>query len=223
MIRRIVTPRGVRYIENGRFVNSRRGVREYIRQNLDTIRTGRTQGLRYEDLTTRERQSYSAQNRWRFGGQFVSNPFGFFNQFLPVTRGDRNLDRFFSRQDFLDLSNFTLDLTVTRNSEGQLQRTRGELFDIASSFMDYIRQDYQFNLITPDGDILTNLDAIDYLREWESETIDRFRQRGRERGRELDRIIINYETTVNREQRTIELNLNDIDDETDITAYFDTP
>jgi len=174
-------------------------------------------------LTTRERQSYSAQNRWRFGGQFVSNPFGFFNQFLPVTRGDRNLDRFFSRQDFLDLSNFTLDLTVTRNSEGQLQRTRGELFDIASSFMDYIRQDYQFNLITPDGDILTNLDAIDYLREWESETIDRVRERGRETGRELDRIRINYETTINREQRTIELNLNDIDDETDIEAYFDTP
>lgn len=222
MIRRILTPRGVRYIENGRFINSRRGGREWIRQNIDTIRTGRTQGVRYEDLTTRERQSYSAQNRWRFNGQFVSNPYGFFNQFLPVTRGDRNLDRFFSRQDLRQLSEFTIDLTTTHNAEGDLQRTRGELFDIANSFMDYIRQDYQFNLITPEGDILTNLEAIDYLRQWESETIDNVRERGRQTGRELDRIRINYETTINREQRTIELNLNDIDNETDIEAYFDS-
>lgn len=222
MIRRILTPRGVRYIENGRFVNSRRGGREWVRQNIDTIRTGRTQGFRYEDLTTRERQSYSAQNRWRFNGQFVSNPYGFFNQFIPVTRGDRNLDRFFSRQDLRQLSEFTLDLTTTHNAEGDLQRTRGELFDIANSFRDYITQGYQFNLITTDGEILSNFEAIDYLRNWESETIDTIRQRGRETNRELDRIRINYETTINREGRTIELDLNDIDYDTDIEAYFDS-
>lgn len=223
MIRRINTPRGVRYIENGRFVNSRRGVREYIRQNLDTIRTGRTQGLRYEDLTTRERQSFSAQNRWRFNGQFVSNPFGFFNQFLPVTRGDRNLDRFFSRQDFINLSNFTVNLTTTHTGEGELSRTRGEFFDIANSIRDYIIQGYTFNLITPEGDYLQGMEAIDYLRGWEVSTIDRIRERGRTTGRELDRIRINYETVINRESRTIELNLNDIDEDTDIEAYFDTP
>ena len=153
----------------------------------------------------------------------MSNPFGFFNQFEPVTRGNRNLDRFFSRRELDALSQFGLNLTTTHDGEGALQRTRGELFDIANEINDYIRQGYDFNLITPDGDILSGLEAIDYLRQWESLTIDQVRERGRTEGRELDRIRINYETTVDINNRTIELDLNDIDYDTDIEAYFDTP
>ena len=80
-IRRIETPRGVRYSEGGRFIDSRRGAREYVRENIDIIRNDRTRGFRYTDLTTRERQSYSAQNRYRFNGQYVRNPFNYLRQF----------------------------------------------------------------------------------------------------------------------------------------------
>jgi hypothetical protein len=223
MIRRIITPRGVRYTENGRFIESRRGTREWVRQNIDTIRADRTRGLQYSDLTTRERQSFSAQNRWRYNGRYVSNPYNFLNQFEPVTRGNRNLDRFFSQRDFEAITRFGVDRVVTRDGDGDLQRTSGELFDIASSFRDLISQGYEFNLVTETGEDLTNLRAIDYLRRWESRTIENIRIRGREEGRELDRIRINYPHTIDANRRRVTLNLNDIDYDTDIEAYFDTP
>lgn len=222
MIRRINTRSGVRYIENGRFVNSQRGAREWVRQNIDTIRQDNTTGLRYQDLNTRERRSFSAQNRWRYNGRYVSNPYGFLNQFIPMTRGNRNLDRFVSRRDFEAITRFGVDRVVTRTGEGQLQRTSGELFDIASSFQNLISQGYQFNLISPEGDILTNMRAIDYLRRWELQTIDNIRQRGLTEGRELDRIRINYPHTIDANRRIIELDLNDIDYDTDIEAYFNS-
>ena len=174
MIRRINTRSGVRYIENGRFVNSQRGAREWVRQNIDTIRQDNTTGLRYQDLNTRERRSFSAQNRWRYNGRYVSNPYGFLNQFIPMTRGNRNLDRFVSRRDFEAITRFGVDRVVTRTGSGELQRTSGELFDIASSFQNLISQGYQFNLISPEGDILTNMRAIDYLRRWELQTIETY-------------------------------------------------
>lgn len=222
MIRRINTRSGVRYIENGRFVNSQRGAREWVRQNIDTIRQDNTTGFRYQDLNTRERRSFSAQNRWRYNGRYVSNPYGFLNQFIPMTRGNRNLDRFVSRRDFEAITRFGVDRVVTRTGEGQLQRTSGELFDIASSFQNLISQGYQFNLISPEGDILTNMRAIDYLRRWELQTIDNIRQRGLTEGRELDRIRINYPHTIDANRRIIELDLNDIDYDTDIEAYFNS-
>lgn len=222
MIRRINTRSGVRYIENGRFVNSQRGAREWVRQNIDTIRQDNTTGLRYQDLNTRERRSFSAQNRWRYNGRYVSNPYGFLNQFIPMTRGNRNLDRFVSRRDFEAITRFGVDRVVTRTGGGELQRTSGELFDIASSFQNLISQGYQFNLINPEGDILTNMRAIDYLRRWELQTIDNIRQRGLTENRELDRIRINYPHTIDANRRIIELDLNDIDYDTDIEAYFNS-
>jgi len=222
MIRRINTRSGVRYIENGRFVNSQRGAREWVRQNIDTIRQDNTTGLRYQDLNTRERRSFSAQNRWRYNGRYVSNPYGFLNQFIPMTRGNRNLDRFVSRRDFEAITRFGVDRVVTRTGSGELQRTSGELFDIASSFQNLISQGYQFNLISPEGDILTNMRAIDYLRRWELQTIDNIRQRGLTENRELDRIRINYPHTIDANRRIIELDLNDIDYDTDIEAYFNS-
>lgn len=222
MIRRINTRSGVRYIENGRFVNSQRGAREWVRQNIDTIRQDNTTGLRYQDLNTRERRSFSAQNRWRYNGRYVSNPYGFLNQFIPMTRGNRNLDRFVSRRDFEAITRFGVDRVVTRTGGGELQRTSGELFDIASSFQNLISQGYQFNLISPEGDILTNMRAIDYLRRWELQTIDNIRQRGLTENRELDRIRINYPHTIDANRRIIELDLNDIDYDTDIEAYFNS-
>jgi hypothetical protein len=222
MIRRITTPRGVRYIENGRFIESRRGTREWVRQNIDTIRADRTRGLQYSDLTTRERQSFSAQNRWRYNGRYVSNPYNFLNRFIPVTRGNRNLDRFFSQSDFEAITRFGVDRVVTRDGDGDLQRTSGELFDIASSFRDLIAQGYEFTLTPEMGADLTNLPAIDYLRLWESRTIENIRTRGRAEGRELDRIRINYPHTIDANRRRLTLNLNDIDYDTDIEAYFNS-
>jgi hypothetical protein len=215
MIRRITTRSGVRYIENGRFVNSQRGSREWVRQNFDTLQqSDRSQ------LTTRERRSFGAQNRYRYNGRYVSNPYNYWSRFEPTTRGNRNLDRFFSREDFEAISRFGIDRLVTRRGDGTLQRSNGELFDIANTFQNFIRDGYEFNLITDTGEPLSNLRAIDYLRTWEGRTIERIQ---REEGRPLDRIRINYPHTINTETRTIELNLNDIDDDTDIEAYFDTP
>jgi len=103
MIRRYITSSGqVRYrnTDTGRFVNNRTGAREYVRQNLDTIRNNRTSGLRYNDLTTQERRSFSAQNRYRYDGQFVPNPFNYLRQLenaLPA--GERNLTNYFTRED----------------------------------------------------------------------------------------------------------------------------
>lgn len=222
MIRRINTRSGVRYIENGRFVNSQRGAREWVRQNIETIRQDNTTGFRYQDLNTRERRSFSAQNRWRYNGRYVSNPYGFLNQFIPMTRGNRNLDRFVSRRDFEAITRFGIDRVVTRTGSGLLQRTSGELFDIARSFGDLISQGYQLNLITPLGEDLTNFNALDYLRSWESNTIENIRTRGLTEGRALDRIRINYPHTIDANRRTIDINLNDIDYDTDIEAYFNS-
>lgn len=222
MIRRINTRSGVRYIENGRFVNSQRGAREWVRQNIDTIRQDNTTGLRYQDLNTRERRSFSAQNRWRYNGRYVSNPYGFLNQFIPMTRGNRNLDRFVSRRDFEAITRFGIDRVVTRTGDGVLQRTSGELFDIARSFGDLISQGYQLNLTAPLGVELTNFIALDYLRNWESNTIENIRERGLTEGRQLDRIRINYPHTIDANRRTIDIDLNDIDYDTDIEAYFNS-
>ena len=72
------------------------------------------------------------------------------------------------------------------------------------------------------GADLTNLPAIDYLRLWESRTIENIRTRGRAEGRELDRIRINYPHTIDANRRRLTLNLNDIDYDTDIEAYFNS-
>jgi len=70
---------------------------------------------------------------------------------------------------------------------------------------------------------LTGLEAGEYLRNWESELIDRVREQGRLNGRVLDRILINYNIGVDQSQRLIEIDLNEIDEDTDIESYFDTP
>jgi hypothetical protein len=227
MIRRIQTQRGVRYIDTergNRFVNSRTGAREWVRQNIDSIRNNRTAGLRYQDLTTRERQSFSAQNRYRFNGQFLPNPFNVLQQFEPVTRGDRNLQNYFTREDIQRISTFTVPFQ-TRNDgrTGEGLRIRGELMDIAAEVNNYMRAGYDFTVITPEGNMMQGMNAIEYLRQWESQTIERFRNRGAAEGRTLDRILINYNVNVNMTNNTIVIDLNEIDEDTDIDAYFDTP
>jgi hypothetical protein len=227
MIRRIQTQRGVRYIDTergNRFVNSRTGAREWVRQNIDSIRNNRTAGLRYQDLTTRERQSFSAQNRYRFNGQFLPNPFNVLQQFEPVTRGDRNLQNYFTREDIQRISTFTVPFQ-TRNDgrTGEGLRIRGELMDIAAEVNNYMRAGYDFTVITPEGNMMQGMQAIEYLRQWESQTIERFRNRGATEGRTLDRILINYNVNVNMTNNTIVIDLNEIDEDTDIDAYFDTP
>jgi hypothetical protein len=227
MIRRYITSSGqVRYrnTDTGRFVNNRTGAREYVRQNLDTIRNNRTSGLRYNDLTTQERRSFSAQNRYRYDGQFVPNPFNYLRQLenaLPA--GERNLTNYFTREDLRQLATFTQPYRVTANSDGEAQRVRGQLYDVVAETRDYLSRGYEFNLVTPDGDILTGLEAVEYLRNWESELIDRVREQGRLNGRVLDRILINYNIGVDQSQRLIEIDLNEIDEDTDIESYFDTP
>jgi hypothetical protein len=227
MIRRYITSSGqVRYrnTDTGRFVNNRTGAREYVRQNLDTIRNNRTSGLRYNDLTTQERRSFSAQNRYRYDGQFVPNPFNYLRQLenaLPA--GERNLTNYFTRDDLQQLATFTQPYRVTANSDGEAQRVRGQLYDVVSETRDYLSRGYEFNLVTPDGDILTGLEAVEYLRNWESELIDRVREQGRLNGRVLDRILINYNIGVDQSQQLIEIDLNEIDEDTDIESYFDTP
>jgi hypothetical protein len=227
MIRRVQTQRGVRYIDTergNRFVNSRTGAREWVRQNIDSIRNNRTAGLRYQDLTTRERQSFSAQNRYRFNGQFLPNPFNVLQQFEPVTRGDRNLQNYFTREDIQRISTFTVPFQ-TRNDgrTGEGLRIRGELMDIAAEVNNYMRAGYDFTVITPEGNMMQGMQAIEYLRQWESQTIERFRNRGATEGRTLDRILINYNVNVNMTNNTIVIDLNEIDEDTDIDAYFDTP
>jgi hypothetical protein len=226
MIKRYITQRGqvlYRNTDTGRFVNQRTGAREFVRQNIETIRNNRTQGLRYNDLNTRERQSFSAQNRYRYNGQFIPNPFNYLSQFDTVTRGNRNLENFFSREDLRQLGVFSTPFASRADGEGNALRVRGQLYDVVNEVRDYISRGYDFNLITPDGDILNGIDAANYLRQWESETIENIRQQGRQNGRELDRILINYNIAINQINRTIEIDLNEIDTDTDIEAYFDTP
>lgn len=207
-----------------RFVNSRTGAREWVRQNIESIRSNRTPGLRYADLTTRERQSYSAQNRYRFNGEFVANPFNVLSQFDAVTQGDRNLQNYFTREDIQRISQFTIPYqTRTDGRTGEGLRIRGELMNIANEINTYVRQGYEFSVTTPDGELLTGMEAVAYLREWETATIERIRQQGLAEGRTLDRILINYNVNVDIENNTITIDLNEIDEDTDIDAYFDTP
>lgn len=224
-IRRIETRSGVRYTENGRFIPSQRGAREFVRENIDSIRENRRGGVRYENLTTRERRSYSAQNRYRYGGQFVRNPFNYLRQFEPTTQGQRDLRNFVTRDELneLERSAFTIPYRQDYNGEGQNQRIRGELTDVVGDIVNYLSTGYQFQLTTDTGETLYDTEAVDYLRRWEERTIERFRTQGRTEGRELDRIRINYDVMVNSNRRTIDINLNDIDDERDIETWYDTP
>lgn len=229
MIKRYITSSGqVRYrnTETGRFVNQRSGAREYVRQNIDTIRNNRTSGLRYNDLTTQERRSYSAQNRYRYDGQFVSNPFDYLRQLQNsgvIPQGERNLTNYFTREDIRQLGVFTQPFRVTSDGDGNAMRVRGQLYDVVSQVNDYLGRGYEFNLITPEGNILSGIDAATYLQQWESGLIDRVREQGRLNGRILDRILINYNISVDQPQQLIEIDLNEIDEDTDIEAYFDTP
>jgi hypothetical protein len=95
--------------------------------------------------------------------------------------------------------------------------------DIAAEVNNYMRAGYDFTVITPEGNMMQGMQAIEYLRQWESQTIERFRNRGATEGRTLDRILINYNVNVNMTNNTIVIDLNEIDEDTDIDAYFDTP
>ena len=118
---------------------------------------------------------------------------------------------------------FTQPYRVTSDGDGNAMRVRGQLYDVVSQVNDYLGRGYEFNIVTPNGDILTGIDAANYLRQRESQTIDRIRAQGLENGRVLDRILINYNISVDQTQQLIEIDLNEIDEDTDIDAYFDTP
>lgn len=222
MIRRIQTNRGIRYQdERGRFVSSRTGAREFVRQNLTNINTGQP-GLRYEDLTTRERQSYSAQNRYRFQGQFVTNPFNYLRQFESVTRGQRELSNFFTRENFRELQQqFTLPYSADRSESGRPERLRGELQDILGEILRLQRGGYTLNVTGRNGQEYQDLAAMEQLRQFEDQTLSvALRNAGQRR---LDRYRINYEVSVNPQTQEIEIDLNDIDEDRDIEFYYDTP
>jgi hypothetical protein len=58
--------------EQKRIVSNKEGSKVYVRENLNFINKGRKVGISYDSLTSQEKRTYNAQNRYRENGKFVS-------------------------------------------------------------------------------------------------------------------------------------------------------
>jgi len=151
-------------------VSEKEGRKAYISENVDLISRG---VVPYEDLSTSEKLSYHAQNRLKFNNEFISK-----TDEIIVRKQSKNFN--IDLPQGVDLSNAFKTGSIKDITKGFSEtffRQQGEIknnvmFSMTKSMVQSMENGDIVKVITENGETLYGNDAIEYVDDFISKTME---------------------------------------------------
>ena len=219
------------------FMPAAQGAKIFVTNNFDQIKKGT---IPFDSLTQREKRVYRGKNNptfenlYRYGDKSYYDPTRSLRKILdnnPELKGKRDLTNFLKPEDFKNL--FDQRLNPTKYADGtnssfydfkkgdkkQFYRDEsGTLLDIVTKLNKIKRSGRNIRVIDTDGKIYTGTQAIDTMREFESDQLQKAIEAAKE-GQQIQLQIVYLSTDYNPFTNTVTYNLNNVQ----VNNLKDTP
>jgi hypothetical protein len=219
------------------FMPSAQGAKLFVTDNFDQIKKGT---IPFDSLTQREKRVYRGknnptfQNLYTYQGKTYYDPTRSLRKVLdnnPELKGKKDLTNFLKPEDFKNL--FDQRLNPTKYADGtnssfydfkkgdkkQFYRDEsGTLLDIVTKLNKIKRSGRNIRVIDTDGKIYTGTQAIDTMRQYESEQLQKAIEAAKE-GQQIQLQIVYLSTDYNPFTNTVTYNLNNVQ----VNNLKDTP
>jgi len=219
------------------FMPAAQGAKAFVTNNFDQIKKGT---IPFDSLTQREKRVYRGKNNptfenlYRYGDKSYYDPTRSLRKILdnnPELKGKRDLTNFLKPEDFKNL--FDQRLNPTKYADGtnssfydfkkgdkkQFYRDEsGTLLDIVTKLNKIKRSGRNIRVIDTDGKIYTGTQAIDTMRQFESDQLQKSIETAKE-GQQIQLQIVYLSTDYNPFTNTVTYNLNNVQ----VNNLKDTP
>jgi hypothetical protein len=219
------------------FMPAAQGAKAFVTNNFDQIKKGT---IPFDSLTQREKRVYRGKNNptfenlYRYGDKSYYDPTRSLRKILdnnPELKGKRDLTNFLKPEDFKNL--FDQRLNPTKYADGtnssfydfkkgdkkQFYRDEsGTLLDIVTKLNKIKRSGRNIRVIDTDGKIYTGTQAIDTMRQYESDQLQKAIEAAKE-GQQIQLQIVYLSTDYNPFTNTVTYNLNNVQ----VNNLKDTP
>ena len=219
------------------FMPAAQGARTFVTNNFDQIKSG---SIPFDSLTQREKRVYRGKNNptfenlYRYGDKSYYDPTRSLRKILdnnPELKGKRDLTNFLKPDDFKNL--FDQRLNPTKYADGtnssfydfkkgdkkQFYRDEsGTLLDIVTKLNKIKKSGRNIRVIDTDGKIYTGSQAIDTMRQFESDQLQKSIEAAKE-GQQIQLQIVYLSTDYNPFTNTVTYNLNNVQ----VNNLKDTP
>jgi hypothetical protein len=219
------------------FMPSAQGAKLFVTDNFDKIKSG---SIPFDSLTQREKRVYRGKNNptfenlYRYGDKSYYDPTRSLRKILdnnPELKGKKDLTNFLKPEDFKNL--FDQRLNPTKYADGtnssfydfkkgdkkQFYRDEsGTLLDIVTKLNKIKRSGRNIRVIDTDGKIYTGTQAIDTMRQYESDQLQKAIEAAKE-GQQIQLQIVYLSTDYNPFTNTVTYNLNNVQ----VNNLKDTP
>jgi len=219
------------------FMPAAQGAKVFVTNNFDQIKKGT---IPFDSLTQREKRVYRGKNNptfenlYRYGDKSYYDPTRSLRKILdnnPELKGKRDLTNFLKPEDFKNL--FDQRLNPTKYADGtnssfydfkkgdkkQFYRDEsGTLLDIVTKLNKIKRSGRNIRVIDTDGKIYTGTQAIDTMRQYESDQLQKAIDAAKE-GQQIQLQIVYLSTDYNPFTNTVTYNLNNVQ----VNNLKDTP
>ena len=219
------------------FMPAAQGARTFVTNNFDKIKSG---SIPFDSLTQREKRVYRGKNNptfenlYKYGDKTYYDPTRTLRKSLdndPALKGKRDLTNLLKPEDFKNL--FDQRLNPTKYADGtnssfydfkkgdkkQFYRDEsGTLLDIVTKLNKIKRSGRNIRVIDTDGKIYTGTQAIDTMRQYESDQLQKAIEAAKE-GQQIQLQIVYLSTDYNPFTNTVTYNLNNVQ----VNNLKDTP
>jgi hypothetical protein len=219
------------------FMPSAQGAKLFVTDNFDKIKSG---SIPFDSLTQREKRVYRGKNNptfenlYTYQGKTYYDPTRTLRKSLdndPALKGKRDLTNFLNIDQFKGF--FDKSLNPTKYADGfnstlydfvkgdkkQFYRDEsGTLLDIVTKLNKIKKSGRNIRVIDTDGKIYTGTQAIDTMRQYESDQLQKAIETAKE-GQQIQLQIVYLSTDYNPFTNTVTYNLNNVQ----VNNLKDTP
>jgi len=210
------------------FMPASQGAKVFVTNNFDKIKSG---SIPFDSLTQREKRVYRGKNNptfenlYRYGDKSYYDPTRSLRKILdndPNLKGKRDLTNFLKPEDFKNLfdqklnptkyadgTNSTLFDFKKGDKKGFYRDESGTLLDIVTKLNKIKRSGRNIRVIDTDGKIYLGSQAIDVMREFESNKLMEAMNAAKE-GDRIQLQIVYLSTDYNPFTNTVTYNLNNV-------------
>jgi hypothetical protein len=211
----------------GQFQPAKEGAKQFVRDNFDKIAAGK---VSVKSLSPTEKKVYAGLkgsdfgNRYNYGKQKFYDPTGKLKDLIsPITKGKRDLTNFFDKEQITNFLDTSLQFADPENRQTfvkgylsdlqRFQKKNGALLDVVKMVERYSKRGYNLLVIDRDREQQPNVFGVQSLIDFENTMLEKAIKNAKEKQRTANpfiRLRINYTPRVNVLNKTITIDLNDI-------------
>jgi hypothetical protein len=210
------------------FMPAAQGAKVFVTNNFDKIKSG---SIPFDSLTQREKRVYRGKNNptfenlYKYGDKTYYDPTRSLRKILdndPNLKGKKDLTNFLKPDDFKNLfdqrlnptkyadgTNSTLFDFKKGDKKGFYRDESGTLLDIVTKLNKIKRSGRNIRVIDTDGKIYLGSQAIEVMREFESNKLLEFMNKAKD-GDRIQLQIVYLSTDYNPFTNTVTYNLNNV-------------